>query len=55
MDRRMISRGLEKRGRPVTRTIIQTRYEQSPNGKTRVNPDIGARMRTRDNQQNKLD
>ncbi len=51
----MISRGLEKRGSSITRVIIQTRYEQSPNDKTMVNPDIGARKRTRDNKQNKLD
>ncbi len=31
------------------RAIIQMRFEQNLNGKTRVNPDIGPRMRTRDN------
>ncbi len=37
-DWRTISRGLEKRGSPITWAIAQTRYKQSPNCETRVKP-----------------
>ncbi len=34
-DRQTISRGLEKRGSQITWAIIQTSYNQSPNGETK--------------------
>ncbi len=34
-DRRTISKGLDRRGNPGTRAIIQSRCKQSPNGKAK--------------------